>query len=273
MSAAGRAGIRRSLKLLAGTACLLPGLAPAAGPFEGTWQMQSGATTFGEEHPLELMLERGEFQRAGCTPAIDVAADGSDQPVRGQPLFDSMAVKIVAPLRVEVTQKLAGKLVWKGSYTVAKDQKSLVFDFDEEHASTPVTGSIEYARIGEPLAGAHAVSGKWQAKKLTQISASGQSMTIVQSAPSLTMSWSDGRSVQSPLDAKYYPVDGYTPGAKASILNSRPDMLAVNRLQGTTPVEVLRVFISVDSESLTVKQVDWLCRNLTTYTYSKKHGS
>jgi len=100
MSAAGRAGIRRSLKLLAGTACLLPGLAPAAGPFEGTWQMQSGATTFGEEHPLELMLERGEFQRAGCTPAIDVAADGSDQPVRGQPLFDSMAVKIVAPLRV-----------------------------------------------------------------------------------------------------------------------------------------------------------------------------
>ena len=238
MSAASRAGIRRSLKLLAGTACLLPGLSLAAGPFEGTWQMQPDATTFGEEHPLELMLERGEFQRAGCTPAIDVAADGSDQPVRGQPLFDSMAVKIVDPLRVEATQKLAGKLVWKGSYIVAKDQKSLVFDFDEEHASTPVTGSIEYARIGEPLAGAHAVSGKWQAKKLTQIAANACSA-----------------------------------GAKASILNSRPDMLAVNRLQGTTPVEVLRVFISVDSQSLTVKQVDWLCRNLTTYTYSKKHGS
>jgi len=86
----------------------------------------------------------------------------------------------------------------------------------------------------------------------------------------LAVSWSDGRSADSQLDAKYYPLNGYLPGAQVSILNPRPDTLAINREQGVVAVEVSRAVLSDDGQTLTYKQVDWVCHDLATFIYHKK---
>jgi hypothetical protein len=258
------------VKVFAVLFLLLPPLSMADSGFAGTWIMQPEATTFGVDHPLELMIERGTYKRSDCAPPFEVAANGSDQPIKEQPLFDTLSVRLVDPRRVDVVQKMAGKVTWKGVYTVSKDQRSMTLQFDDERASTPVTGTILYSRVGNPLSAAHSVSGSWRPEKLTQLSASALTLTIQDQEHGLAMSWSDGRRVESQLDVKYYPLNGYLSGEQVSILHPRPDTLAINREQGATPVEVSRAVISDDGQTITYKQVEWVCRSLTTYIYQKK---
>ena len=232
--------------------------------------MQPELTTFGEDHPLQLMIERGTYKRLDCASPFEVAADGSDQPVKDQPLFDTLSVRLVNSRRVDLVKKLTGKITWKGTYAVSKDQRSMTLEFDDESASLPVTGTLLYARLGNPLSAAHAVSGSWRPEKLTRLSASGATLTIGDQEHGIAMSWGDGRRAESQMDAKYYPLAGYLPGAQVSILHPRLDTLAINREQGINPVEVSRAVISDDGQTLTYKQVDWVCRALTTFVYHKK---
>jgi len=220
-----------------------------------------------------LMIERGTFKRSDCAPPVELKADGADQPVKGEPLFDSMSVRVVDRRRVDVAQKLAGKVTWKGVYAVAKDQRSMTLDFDDERPLTPVTGTLFYVRVGDPVTDAHALSGSWQPNKLARVSESGSTLTIRDETPGITMSWSDGREVTSPIDAKYYKLNGYLAGAQASILRPRPETLAINRQQGIFPVEVSRAIVSEDGQTLIFKQEDWVCRTLTTLTYRRKPAS
>src|SRR5271155_2824713 len=90
---------------LAPLAMLLPLMAwadgPAAGtwtwadhPFDGSWVIQPELTTFGMRSPI-LSLERGVFRRSDCrTEPIEVPADGAVHAVKGQPLFDTIAVRV-----------------------------------------------------------------------------------------------------------------------------------------------------------------------------------
>jgi hypothetical protein len=256
------------MKIFVLLALLLPAVTMAGSPFAGTWVMQPELTTFGD-HPMELMIERGGYKRIGCGTPIEVPADGADKAVKDQPLFDTMSVRLVDRRRVDVVQKMAGKVTWKGVYTVSKDPRSMTLEFDEERTSTPVTGTIQYSRVGEPLAAAHSLSGTWNPEKMTRLSASGLTMTIRDEEHGLALSWSDGRSAESHLDADDHPLNGYLPAAQLSVLHPRPDMLAINRKQGIFPVEVSRAFISDDGRTMTYRQIDWICHGLTSYVYQK----
>jgi hypothetical protein len=258
------------MRVLLFVALLGPTLALADIPMAGTWVMQPESTTFGETHPLDLMIERGGFRRSGCGTPIEVPTDGTDTPVKDQPLFDTLAVKIVNQRRVDIVQKLAGRLVWKGVYTVSKDQSSMVVQFHDARASTAVSGSIQYLRQGNLLSGAHALSGVWRPEKLTQLSTNATMLTIQENAQGVAVKWGDGRSAESPINAQYYPMNGYLPGAQISILRPRPDMLAMNREQGVVPVEIVRASVSQDGQTLTYKQTDWVCRDLTTFLYKRQ---
>ena len=260
------------MKFLIPLALLAPAVSMADSPFAGTWVVKPELTTF-QERPLELMIERGAYRRSDCAAPLELPANGSDQPVKGQPLFDQMLVRLVDRRRVEVVQRMAGKITWKGVYTVSKDQRSMMLEFDDERASKAVTGVMQYARQGNPLSGAHALSGSWQPERVTQLSASALTMTILEKDRGFAVAWSDGRSAESPLDAKYYPLNGYLPGAQISILHPRPDTLAMNREQGVVPVEVARAIVSEDGRTILYKQVDWICHDGTTYIYEKQEGT
>jgi hypothetical protein len=248
---------------------LLPCVSPAADPFEGLWVMQPDLTTF-SPHTTDVLIERNTYRRTGCGDPLEIPSDGRDQSVTGQPLFDSMAVRLLDPQKVEVTQKKGGKRVWKGVYTVSKDQRQMTLIFEDDRASNAVTGTIQYARVGEPLSGAHSLSGSWRAEKLLQLSPSAMTLRIQASDKALGLQWGDGRSVESNLDTRYYPLNGYLPGAGVSVLRDRPDMLALNRVQNSIPVEVSRALVSEDAQTLKVAQADWLCRTAMYFSYQRQ---
>jgi hypothetical protein len=231
--------------------------------------MRPELTTF-SPHPVDLLIERNSYRRTDCGDAIEVPTNGADQPISGQPLFDSMSVRLVDRHRVEVTQKFKGKLAWKGNYTVSRDQRQMTLDYEDDGASYPVTGILQYSRVGEPLSGAHSLSGSWRAEKLVHLSPSALTLRIDVLDKGLGLRWSDGRRVESYLDGKYYPLNGYLPGAAVSVLQDRPDMLALNRAQNNAAVEVSRARLSEDSQTLTYVQVDWLCRKTMNFSYRRQ---
>jgi hypothetical protein len=263
-------GVSRNVKhCLWSLLLLLPGISPADNAFEGTWVMRPDLTTF-SPHTVDFLIERSTYRRTDCGDPIEVAANGADQPVDRQPLFDSMTVRLADRYKVEVTQKLKGKLAWKGTYTVSRDQRQMTLDYEDDRASSPVTGTIQYSRIGEPLPGAHSLSGSWRAEKLIHLSPSALTLRIEILGKGMGLQWSDGRRVESNLDGKYYPLNGYLPEAGVSVLHDRPDLLALNRAQNNVAVEVSRAQLSGDSQTLSYAQVDWLCRKTVNFSYRRQ---
>jgi hypothetical protein len=248
---------------------LLPGISLADNAFEGTWVMRPDLTTF-SPHTANFLIERNTFRRTDCGDPIEVATNGADQPMDRQPLFDSMAVRLADRHKVEVTQKLRGKLVWKGTYTVSRDQRQMTLDYEDDRTANPVTGALQYSRVGEPLSGAHELSGSWRAEKLMHLSPSGLTLRIEALDKGLGLQWSDGRRVEAKLDGNYNPLNGYLPGAGVSVLQDRPDMLALNRAQNNVAVEVSRARLSQDSQTLIYAQVDWLCRKTVNFSYQRQ---
>jgi hypothetical protein len=250
---------------------LLPGISFADNALEGTWVMQPDLTSF-SPHTMDFLIERNTYRRTDCGDPIVVATNGADQPMDRQPLFDSMAVRLVDKLTVEVKQKLKGNLAWKGTYTVSHDQRQMTLDYEDDRTSNPVTGTIQYSRVGEPLSGAHSLSGSWRAEKLMHLSPSALTLRIEALDKGLALQWSDGRRVESNLDGKYYQLSGHVSGAAVSVLQDRPDMLALNRTQNNVAVEVSRARLSGDSQTLIYAQVDWLCRKTVNFSYQRQMG-
>jgi hypothetical protein len=255
--------------LLLSLSLLLPGISPADEPFAGLWVMRPELTTF-SERALDVLIERNSFRQTDCGDPLEVPTDGMDHPIIGRPLFDSMAVRLVDRRKIEITQKVGGKVAWKGTYTVSRDQRQMTLAYEDDRASNAVSGTIQYSRLGEPLSGAHSVSGRWRAEKLLQLSPSALTLRIQSLDGSLKLQWSDGRSVESKLDPGNYILNGYLPGAGVSVLRSRPDMLALNRTQNSVVVEVSRAYLSEDSQTLRYGQVDWLCRAPVYFNYQRQ---
>jgi len=248
---------------------LIPTLACADESFSGTWLLQPELTTFWGRNP-EFLIERGTFRRTDCGKPIEIAATAQDLPVVGQPLFTSAAVQVLDARRVRIVERLSGTTTWVGLYAVSKDRHSMTLDFESDRAKKPVNGQLYYVREGEPLEGAHALSGSWRPEKLTHLSQTGMSLSMEQSEHELRLSFSDGSSIDSMLDAKNYPVIGYSPGATASILHSSPLLLAINFYQGGEPVEIGRAILSEDGNTLTYRHVDYVCRSTTAMLYRRQ---
>jgi hypothetical protein len=287
--------MKLKVKSLASFVMLLPAIACANGPagwtwadnpFEGSWVIQPELTTFGMRSPI-LSLERGVFRRSDCkTEPIDVPADGAAHAVKGQPLFDTMSVRVLDPKRVEIVEKNADKPAWKGMYTVSANGHSMRLDFDDDHPAKPVTGALEYMREGDAPAGAHAVSGTWRPEKLTRLSSSGLTVTFamqrkdaerdLEVAPGpdfyarFTLAGSDGRSAEGKLDAHDFPLNGYLPGATIALNLLLPNILQFNRSQNGVLVELTRAMVASDGQTMTLSQIDWVCQAKTVFILNKQ---
>lgn len=287
--------MKLKVKSLASFVMLLPTVAWANGPagwtwadnpFEGSWVIQPELTAFGMRSPI-LSLERGVFRRSDCrTEPIDVPADGAAHGVRGQPLFDTISVRVLDPKRVEIVEKSADKPAWKGMYTVSANGRAMRLDFEDDRAAKPVTGALEYMREGNAPAGAHSVSGTWRPEKLTRLSSSGLTVALAMQAKDaerdldvapapdfyarFTFTSSDGRSAEGKLDAHDFPLNGYLPGATIALNLLQPNILQFNRAQNGVLVELTRAIVSTDGQTMTLSQIDWACQAKTVFILNKQ---
>ena len=192
----------------------LPAFALAAGSFDGVWKTRRDSVRL-KGHPDIYVLANGSFRCVSCLPKINIAADGGDQRVQGHSYYDTVAVRVVNPSSILLTEKLRGRLSATITQTVSMDGTTLTLGFTDFSSERPITGSLAEQRVG-PAAfpGTHAISGSWLAADLVLPDLSPQDRfpeeanVHLESAPDgLKASWG-GRSFSAHFDGNQYPVAG-----------------------------------------------------------------
>lgn len=258
------------LKWLVTLSVFLPVPCFAETPFAGSWVVQPELTEF-SLRPLGFDISRGSYKRTSCVPTQEVPTDGSEHPVAGDPLTESMSVRLVNRNRVDIAQKADGRVAWKGTYVVSDDGRSMQLTFDDRRSAKPVSGAIQFAREAEGAADAHRLSGTWRAEKLLALGGAGFEMTIQDTDNGLTMSASDGRSFDIKFDRQDYPLRGYLNGATVQVGRRAPQTLQVNRRQRGIQVDLTIAPVADDGRTMQWGQLDMQCQSKTTWTLLKRN--
>lgn len=194
--------------------------APAAesGSIDGTWVADLGTVKF-EQAPDDFSLKDGVYSCATCLPPIaNFAADGAFHPIADRPTYDTMSVTQVDAQSVKFVRRKGDKEVGNNSWTVSADGKTLTNKYTTlNNANGKATsGETTLTRVGEPVAGAHAVSGKWAVDKVANISPEALTVTYKVDGDVLTSTAATGESYAAKLDGSETPIKGEADGSVVS---------------------------------------------------------
>ena len=109
---------------------LMPVLALAQNPFDGTWKLDMSSVQFPKK-PDVYLLQNSMYECKSCVPPISVKADGMDQKVTGHPYFDTMSVKAIDDNNVEQAIKRGGKEVGTEKDSVSADGNTLTVNWTD----------------------------------------------------------------------------------------------------------------------------------------------
>ncbi len=244
--------------MLVGTLLLLGAFVSAAeSPFTGTWKADISKAQVSAK-PDQIVLQNGRFRCITCVPKVDIKADGTEQPVAGDPMRDTVAAKVIDDKTVEFTDKKGGKVIGKGKESVSADGKTMTIDFESfpPSGAKPVTGRQTMTRVAAGPAGSHAISGSWQVGKVDQVSENGLTMTLKGTDDGLSMTAPTGESFDAKFDGKDYPVKNDLPGTVVSLkkVNDRTIEQAIKRDGKVLFVNTMAV--SADGKTMTYKSED-----------------
>jgi hypothetical protein len=247
---------------------LVPAAAFASSAFDGTWKARVDSLKVTGK-PDVFVIADGMYTCTSCSPQIKVKADGTDQKVSGHDYYDSVAVKIVDPHTVEITNKRAGKVVGTNSLAVSGDGAILEGKFTDYNGAKPATGSYTEKRVAAAPTGAHAVSGSWQQNSLSE---GNDALTVVSykmGSDGLTMQ-SNGQSYEAKFDGKEYPIAG-DPG-HTSVTLKKVDANTVEETdhRGGKVTDEIRLATSKDGKTLEVTDKDVVHGQTTTLTLEKQ---
>jgi hypothetical protein len=247
---------------------LVPAAAFASSAFDGTWKARVDSLKVTGK-PDVFVIADGMYTCTSCSPQIKVKADGTDQKVSGHDYYDSVAVKIVDPHTVEITNKRAGKVVGTNSLAVSGDGAILEGKFTDYNGAKPATGSYTEKRVAAAPTGAHAVSGSWQQNSLSE---GNDALTVVSykmGSDGLTMQ-SNGQSYDAKFDGKEYPIAG-DPG-HTSVTLKKVDANTVEETdhRGGKVTDEIRLATSKDGKTLEVTDKDVVHGQTTTLTLEKQ---
>ena len=108
----------------------------ASDPVIGTWTLnvarstgavpKSDTRTYASaDGGIKLTMKRVTAEGKAISAQTSYKYDGKDYPFKGSPDYDMVSAKHIAPRTVEITQKLAGKVVGMTTRTVSADGKTL----------------------------------------------------------------------------------------------------------------------------------------------------
>jgi hypothetical protein len=250
----------------------MPMLAAAQSQFEGTWKVDLSTANFPKK-PTVFLLQNGMYECKSCIPPIAVKADGTDQPVSGQPYYDSVAIKVVNDHGIEETDKKSGEVVTTSTSTVSPDGKTMSFTFNDSsntNGGPPVTGKGESTLVAKGPAGSHAISGSWRITKIEGVSDNGTVWTYKVSGDEITMTTLTGQSYTARLDGTDAPEKG-DPGITSVSLK----MIGKNTLEETDKrdgkvISVSRMTVSSDGKTARIVGEDKLQNTTSTITATKQ---
>jgi len=187
---------------------LLPALATAQNPFDGTWKFDLSTAQFPKK-PDVFLLQNGVYDCKTCVPPISVKADGMDQKVTGHPYYDTLSVKVVDDHNVEETMKRNGTVVITEKRSVSADGGTLTVHWTDsgQPSGGPQSGTDTYKRVDKGPAGANMISGSWRAEK-SEAPAAVLTWTYKVNGDELTMTNPTGQSYTAKLDGTDAPYKG-----------------------------------------------------------------
>ena len=188
---------------------LMPLVANAQSPFDGTWKVDMSKVDFPKK-PDVYLLKDGMYECKTCVPPYNVKADGTDQAVSGHPYFDTIAIKVINDREMEETDKKNGKVVGTSKTMVSPDGNTVTFEFTDSSNTNaaPVTGKGESVRVGKAPKGASPLSGSWRTTKLENLSENAITWTYKVSGDELTMTSPTGQTFTAKMDGTEAPMKG-----------------------------------------------------------------
>jgi hypothetical protein len=259
--------MRKAMLLLAVLG--LAGLLWAASPFDGTWKIDVNSAQFPEK-PQIVVLQNGTFQCSTCDPKINVKADGTDQPVPGSIVIDTLAVKVVDNKTVETTSKKGGRVVESVKTTVSADGNTVIAEFTNypEASKQPVAGKETLIRVAAGPSGSHATSGSWRIQK---VSASENALTFTyKSSPDgMMMSDTIGESYDAKFDGKDCPIKGAT-GYTVSLTKVNDRSIDETYKRDGKIVTVNHLTVSADGKTMSTKSENKVQGTTTAFTCIKQ---
>jgi hypothetical protein len=247
---------------------LIPAIAVAKSPFDGTWKMRVDSMQFSGK-PDVYEISNGMYDCKSCAPPYKIKADGSDQPVPEHDYLDHEAVKIVSASSVELTDKKDGKVTQTRALTVSTDGSKLTGVFKSYVGEKPINGGFSEKRVGPGAAGAQAISGSWQQDSMSDLSEVARTVTLQSTPDGLKMIW-NGQTTDAKFDGKEYPTVG-DPGKTMVTLKKISDtqIEETDRRRGKV-FDIIVWTVAVDGKTISVVDTDPVHGTKTTYVVEKQ---
>jgi hypothetical protein len=179
---------------------------------------------------------------------LSVKSDSQDQPVYGNPHFDTISIRVLDDQSIEKTEKKSGRTVAASKIVVSPDANSAVFEFIDTSGGSAdpviIKGSMTRLPRSKRPAGSHAISGSWRVSKIESISDNALAFTFKLENDNLSMTSSTGRSYTAKLDGTDGPYKGDTTVNGVSVVRQGKDTFVETDKHDGKPIRTMRIMVA-----------------------------
>jgi hypothetical protein len=229
---------------------LLPLVAMAQSPFDGTWKWDPSSVQWPAK-PDVFLLQNGMYECKTCVPPVNVKADGTDQKVTGDPYSDTLSVKVIDDHNIESTSKKNGKVIGTAKMSVSSDGNTLTVNWTDsgQPSGGTQTGTITEKRVTKGPAGGNLISGSWHTEKWNA-SAATLTWTYKTNGNELAMTSATGESYNAKLDGTDAPVKGNAGVTSVSVKMLGKDTLEETSKRDGKVIAIVKETVSADGKTM-----------------------
>jgi hypothetical protein len=247
---------------------LIPAIAIAKSPFDGTWKARADSIQV-TGNPDVFEISNGMYDCKSCAPPYKIKADGTDQPVSGHAYLDHQAVKVLSPSSIEFTDKQSGKVMNTTSETLSADGSKLNGKFTSNTGEKPVTGTFTEKRVAPAPAGALAISGSWIQDSVSNVTDSGL-IVAFQSMPNGLMMTSNGQTTDAKFDGKEYPTVGDPGKTMVTFKKISDSQIEETDRRGGKVFDIVLWTVAADGKSINIVDTDPVHGTKTTMIFERQ---
>ena len=142
---------------------ILSPLGMAQSLFDGTWKADLDKNQNDSDKAEVRQLSKGIYECRTCQPPYKIAADGRDQAVTGNSMYDTLSARVVDDHTVMTVAKKSGKLIAEATIKVSDDGNTeTVHQVVSGVGPEPFTVDTTFSRVQPGESGSHAISGAWR---------------------------------------------------------------------------------------------------------------
>lgn len=244
--------IIRSTHWLAGIALAIAAPASAQSVFDGTWKgdAQSGVL---DAKPDEIGIKDGVYYCRNCIPPVSMKADGQFHAVKDKPYYDEMAVTVVDADTVRSQFRKGGKLIGENTQTVSADGNTLTFRGSNTNngAGMKVEQTSMSTRVGQPVPGAHRISGAWKYDpKSNQTTDSAMTMMVKVDGNRVRMTTGLGETLDATIGGDYALVAKDPGKTMSKVTMPAPNVMKITDMRMGKVVQESTYTVSADGRTL-----------------------